>query len=156
MFDWLRRRLRPRAGAPDWRGDWLYALALRRADDAWRSRCDRAPKRDMWRYVLVGEWSRGGGGMCGGELVRAWVRDDAGLREISRAEYRRRQRGASLPGSHFLRCVLVQFHIRSDRTRVILGQREATLSGHGGEYLVVGEGADAELVPDPEGGRWVS
>ena len=63
---------------------------------------------------------------------------------------------ACSPGSAemapFLRFVHVEFRIGPVRTRVTLGERTASRAGGGGEYLVAGEGADAELRPDPEGG----
>ena len=137
---------------PDWRNDWLYTLVLREADSAWQW-CNQVPERDFWRYVLVEEWSSASGAHCGGEVVRAWIRDGEGLREITMAEYeqqKRRIRGRMYP------FILVQFHIEPERTRVILGRREASTAGTGHRYLVRGEGDKASLEGDPTGGAWTS
>lgn len=140
------------AAAPDWRDDWLYALVLRQAEQNWEW-CRRARDRDVWQYVLVGEWSSADGAMCHGEVVRAWVRDAEGLREITPGEYGRhlqRVRGRTYP------FVLVSFHIHSDRQRVALGMHAATTAGGGCRYLVHGKVAAATLEPDPQGGAWRS
>src|SRR5262249_42712440 len=75
----------------DWRSDWLYSLILREADKAW-DWCQSVPGRNGWKYVLVEEYSSGDDSMCRGDVIRAWVRDEGGLRPISLAEHLEHQR----------------------------------------------------------------
>jgi len=153
MFGWWKKQPRPTPLAlADWRDDWLYALVFRRVEQNWES-CSRVRDRDVWQYVLVGEWSTADKVMCRGEVVRAWVRDEDGLREVTPDEYgrhKRRIRGRIYP------FVLVSFHIHPDRQRVVFGVRQASTAGIGGQYLVRGEGETGELEADPEGGFWRS
>jgi hypothetical protein len=137
---------------PPWQNDWLYALVLREAEADWEW-CNLLPDRDVWRYVLIEEWSSAHGSMCEGKLVRAWVRDSDGLRQISLNEHKRhkrRIRGRIFP------FVMMMFHIQPDRTRVVLGHRQANTAGTGCRYLVQGEGVEAKLEFDPSGGGWIS
>jgi hypothetical protein len=83
--------------------------------------------------------------------LRAWVRNDGGLREISQAEYNR------LKGQiryDFYPFIIMEFHIFADRKRVVLGRRVARNVGAGCRYIVQGEGDERKLGYDPTGGTW--
>src|SRR5262249_45271363 len=136
----------------DWQSDWLYSLILREADKAW-DWCQSAPG-DLWKYVVIEEYSSGDDSMCQGDVIRAWVRDESGLRQISLAEHAEHQR--KLEGKDIYPFVMLHFHVPVDRRHVIIGQSQAALVGSGTGYLVEGTGRDAMLVPDPEAGFWVS
>jgi hypothetical protein len=111
------------------------------------------PDAKVWQYVLIEEWSSNNASMCSGKVVRAWIRDAEGLREISLQEYKQRKR--TIHGRIYP-FVLMAFHIQADRQRVVLGSRQASTAGRGSRYLVEGEGEGANLTPDPTGGFWVS
>jgi len=135
-----------------WQNDWLYALVLREAERDWEW-CGQVSDGDVWRYVLVEEWSSANHSKCDGRVVRAWVRDVEGLREIGlddHKRHRRRIRGRIYP------FVIMEFHIYPDRARVALGHRQANTAGAGCRFLVQGEGTEAELEYDPAGGGWRS
>jgi hypothetical protein len=136
----------------DWHSDWLYQLVFREVEDAWKW-CRRVPNSKAWQYVLVEEWSAARDSMCSGRLVRAWVRDSDGLREISLEEHKQHKRKIH---SRIYPFVIVSFHIRPDRRKVVLGRREANTAGRGCGYLVEGEGETARLVRDPAAGFWIS
>src|SRR5262245_20679107 len=148
----MRRKKDPIALA-DWRSDWLYALVLREADPDWEW-CCRVPDGNFWRYVLIEEWSSANDySMCCGKVVRAWVRDADGLREITIDEYKqhkRKIRGRIYP------FVIMAFHISADRQRVVLGHRQASTAGTGCRYIVQGQGEGAKLETDPTSGSWIS
>ena len=140
------------APLPDWQTDWLYALVLREAERDWQW-CSRVPDRDVWRYVLIEEWSSANDSTCRGKVVRDWVRDGDGRREIGLDEYKqhkRRIRGRIYP------FVIMEFHIQPNRERVVLGHRQASTAGTGCRYLVEGQRDEAKLERDPTGGAWIS
>jgi hypothetical protein len=141
------------ADHPDWQADWLYALVLRQADEAW-GRCNRDPDRFGRRYVLIEEWPGGRYTSSRGEVVRAWVRDEGGLRVIALPEHERLT--FEIDRYPLYPSILMEFHILPDRRRVELGFREAALSGRGRVYLVRGEGENATLESDPAGWFWKS
>jgi hypothetical protein len=159
MFGWLRKSSRATSSEmPEWRGDWLYALILRQCEEYW-GRCNLFPDEDWWRYVLIEEWSDAEKAWCRGEVVRAWVRDAQGLREITLRELRRHIRlirPRRLIHCRFFPFILVRFHIHGDRQRVALGFLEAGTAGGGWTFLVRGEGESAELEWDQSGGAWTS
>lgn len=143
-----------KANAPlsDWRNDWLYTLLLGKAEEHWDF-CLRSPDKKLCQYVLIAECASASERQCGNDVVRAWIRDVAGLREITVKEFRKhksRIRGRIYP------FVLMDFHIEPNRVRVVLGVRMASTAGFGGRFLVQGNGDRAELVDDPMGGPWVS
>ena len=145
-----------------WQNDWLYALVLRKAQPRWEQG-DHVPeeereerrKGEKTEDYLIGEWSSAEVelGMCRGTVVRAWMRDQDGLRQISLEEYE--QHRAKIGGLRFP-FVLMQFHILSNRERVVLGKTRGMLAGWGRTYLVVEHGDNASLEPDPAGGAWIS
>jgi hypothetical protein len=137
---------------PDWRTDWLYGLVLRNAERWWEW-CSRVPDRKVWRYVLIEEWSSAKDSMCRGKVVRSWIRDAEGLREISLEEYKQHKRKIHRRIYPF---IIMEFHIQPNRKHVVLGNRQASTAGRGSRYLVEGEGDQAELIPDPTGSSWVS
>ena len=137
----------------DWRTDWLYALVFTKADGEWQS-CQAAPGRERGKFVLLEEYSSASDSVCAGEVSRAWVRDAAGLQEISLEQHRLHRR--ALKKRDGFPFVLFQFHVRPDRKGVVIGTLHGGLCGSGGGYLVEGEGAAAVLAPDPEAGMWVA
>jgi hypothetical protein len=137
----------------NWRDDWLYNHVLREAEKMWEW-CGQVPGREVWKYVLVEEFSEADDCMCGGDVVRAWVRGPEGLREISLEEHQQHQR--QLEEHDPYPFVLFDFHVRSNRKGVVIGWVQGTLCGSGTGYLVEGEGAGATLVPDPAAGGWIS
>src|SRR5262249_41675065 len=96
----------------DWQTDWLYSLILQKADTAWEW-CQSVPGRDVWKYVVVEEYSSADDSMCQGDVVRAWVRDEDGLRQISLEEHAEHQ--GKLDGKDIYPFVLVHFHVHPDR-----------------------------------------
>ena len=138
---------------PDWQTDWLYALVLRQAEEAW-AQCNRDPDRWEWKYVLIEEYPEARGASCRGDVVRAWIRDAGGLREITLAEDERLT--ADILQYPVFPFILLEFHILPDRQRVAIGHRRAGMGGRGWRYLVRGEGAEAALEDDPSGGFWRS
>ena len=150
---WPGRKLIPPPPVSPWHDDWLYTLLFQWIEQVWEE-CSRRGDRDIWQYVVVGEWSAADAAMCRGAVVRAWVRDARGLREITPAEYARHNR--RIRGDKIYPFVLVSFHIHPDRQRVVLGERRASRGGWGCRGMVRGEGAGAVLEPDPSGGSWVS
>jgi hypothetical protein len=140
------------AALPDWRTDWLYGLVLRDAERHWEW-CSQVPDGKAWRYVVIEEWSSASASMCCGKVVRAWIRDVEGLREIGLQEYKQQKRTIH---SRIYPFVLMAFHIHPDRQRVVLGHRQASTAGRGCRYLVEGQGDGATLAPDATGGFWVS
>lgn len=71
--------------------DAFYRLVFAEVERQWEDYCTGLHPR-AWQYVLVGEWSAASGPLCSGTLLRAWVRDAGGLREIAPAEYREHRR----------------------------------------------------------------
>ena len=137
----------------DWKTDWIYQLVFREVEDAWQQ-CLHVRKRDskVWRYVLVAETTSTFDSVCVGRTVRAWVRDESGLREIGLEEYEqhvKKIRGSIYP------FILFTFNISENRQQVAISQREASRAGFGRNYLIEGEGEQAHLVVDAKGG-WIS
>jgi hypothetical protein len=137
----------------DWQNDWLYSVILQEAEKAW-DWCRLVPGREVWKYVLIEEYSSGDDSMCQGDVIRAWVRDEVGLRQISLAEHAEHQ--GKLKGKDIYPFVVFHFQVHPDRRHVIIGQTQAMLAGSGTGYFVEGSGPGARLVPDPEAGFWVS
>ena len=129
----------------DWQTDWLYCVILREAEKAW-DWCQTVPGRDVWKYVLVEEYWSGDDSRCRGDVIRAWVRDEGGLRQISLAEHGEHQR--KLEGKDIYPFIMVQFHVHPDRKHVVIGQSQAMLAGSGTGYLIEGSGREARLCPE--------
>lgn len=141
--------------AQPWRDEPLYASIFAIADEQWDFFCrDNEPDSEVWRFVLVEEYVADDGCECAGPVLRAWCRDDAGLREMTESE-RLDHRGRAT-GRRNYPFALLTFRIRSGRDRVVLGVRHATTAGTGGQYLVERVGEQLKLTPDPDGGFWVS
>jgi hypothetical protein len=138
---------------PDWQTDWLYALVLQRAE-GYLDRCNIDPDRDAWKYVLIEEYPEAQGSRCQGDVVRAWVRDESGLREIALEEDA--QLTFELEQYSIYPFILVMFHILPDRRRVVFGFMQGSRGGAGWRDLVQGEGEEATLDSDPSGGLWMS
>lgn len=139
-----------------WRDDPVYGLIFRVVEDDWKGYCHgRDPGRPAWQFVLVEEYVADDGCHVQGPVVRAWRRDDNGLREMTEAERvdARRRVGAE---DRLFPFVLVTFRIGPAADRVVLGQRQADTAGIGEVYVVRSDGDRLELVPDPEGGFWRS
>lgn len=134
----------------DWRTDGIYQLVLQKVEKTWLDWCK--PDAKFWRYVLVEEYSLATRSHSG-NMVRGWVRDENGLREISLEEYKQHRR--KIHGRIFP-FVLVSFHIHANRQRITIKTLQASTADTGGEYLIEGEGDAAKLVFDPEGGFWIS
>jgi hypothetical protein len=148
-----------RSNSVDWKNDWLYLLILREAEEQW-TRYRPVPDADYWQYVLVEEFSSSEGSRCAGHVLRAWKRDEIGLRKISLKEHKQHERKLEIwqrkRDSRFFPYILVVFHVFPDRQRVVKGFHHANTAGKGGCYLVRGDGTSAKLIPDPDGGFWVS
>lgn len=137
------------------RDDPYYDLIFRTAEAEWEFFCrDIEPDRDVWRFVLVEEYAADDTCECRGPVLRAWRRDDAGLWEITESE--RLDYHRSAVGRRVFPFALITFHIQPSGDRVVLGHRQATTAGIGGQYLVRRNGECLDLVPDPEGGFWRS
>jgi hypothetical protein len=136
----------------DWRTDWVYALVFREAEKAWQW-CNPAPG-EVGRFVLLEEYSSADDSLCGGEVIRAWVRNAAGLQEIGLEEHQMHLQELEKDDPYPL--VLFQFHVRPSRKGVVIGTIHGAMCGSGTGYLVEGEGAAAVLTPDPEAGFWVA
>ncbi len=150
MLNFLKRIRQPQL--PDWRSDWLYRIIFRKAESSWEF-CKRNKDPNYWQYVLIEEWSSAQRAFCGGTLLRLWLHDAQGLRQIplrSRAEHQRKIHDRIFP------FVIISFHIYPDKTRVVYCHREANTAGRGKCYKVVGDDDNAVLVADPLGGFWVS
>ncbi len=77
----------------DWKTDWIYQLVFREVEDAWQQ-CLHVRKHDSkaWQYVLVAETTSTFDSVCVGRRVRAWVRDESGLREIGLEEFEQHEK----------------------------------------------------------------
>jgi hypothetical protein len=147
FLQWIKR-----SRLPDWRSDWVYKLIFEQAETAWKH-CEINHDPDIWQYILIEEWSSSKDGVCKGTVLRLWVRDAKGLREVpvqSHAKHLSKIKARIFP------FIIVEFHIYPDKSGVVVGQQEANTAGHGGSYLIHGGPEKAELVPDPSGGFWIS
>jgi hypothetical protein len=147
----LRRRLpSTKAPPPDWRSDWLYLLILAEAENEWRlCNCDGSH-----RYVVIEEWSSAEhGAHCRGQLLRAWIRDTGGLREVSMDEHQ--QHIDKIDGLIFP-FVILKFHVPPVRRRVVIEHHRGSRMGSGSSFRVCGQGQKAQLVFDPTAGAWIS
>lgn len=136
----------------DYQTDWLYALVFAHADGSWHMCCGSVSKVH-WQYLLISEWSSAEDAHCRGEIVRAWVRNDDGLKEISLDQYEQHSKRISGPLFPF---IFIRFHISSNRKHVVYNENEASRSGSGCRYIVDGEGASAKLLVDETAGMWIS
>lgn len=135
--------------------DPLYGLIFGMADEQWEFYCrDREPDSDALRFVLVEEYGADDGCECKGPVLRAWCREDPGLREITEAERLAHRRATA--GRVFYPFALLTFRIHPKGDRVVLGLRHAARAGIGGQYLVSRNDGRLQIVPDPEGGFWRS
>jgi hypothetical protein len=137
---------------PDWRTDLVYKLVFTKVEDSWKfSKRNKNPK--IWQYVLIEEWSAAEGGHCRGKVLRLWIRDAQGLRQIRTRHYTQYR---SQLGSGNFPFIINSFHISLDKTCIVFCHREAHLAGQGGRYIVAGGPNKPELLPDPSGGFWRS
>ncbi len=78
--------LDPSQSQPDGDASWppgRQYLAVRRAiEDEW-GRCENNLPGSGLRFVLASEFAEAGTKYPAGSVVRAWVRDDGGLRQIT-------------------------------------------------------------------------
>lgn len=143
----------PLLAAP-WRGDRLYDVLLQEADAQWESLCRAGfAGGERWGFVMVEEYvAEDGGGMCAGPVLRAWRRDDRGLREIDEGE---RVAHRNAWGNCTFPFVWGQFRIRPDRHGVALGWMHMARAGSGGVYAVRWNGG-VPLLVEQEGDWWIS
>lgn len=140
----------------DWRNDWLYTLILQEVERVWQEWCgNRTQDPDVAAYVVAVEWPSREGASCSGEVAHAWIRDAAGLQEITVADYRQHMQKLDPPWM-INPFVLVQFNIAPDRQLIAFGETYGCRAGRGWCYRVHGEGAEASLEVDPSGDAWVS
>jgi hypothetical protein len=71
---------------PEWRSDWLYSLVFKELENHWSMPIKPTAPDDI-SYVLFEEWSADDGGDCTGVVIRAWVRDENGVNEITLQEH---------------------------------------------------------------------
>lgn len=151
MFGFLKRKPQPQL--PDWRTDSLYRLVFQKVEtEAWKF-CRHNTDSEYWQYVLIEEWSSAEYTQCSGHLLRAWVRNARGLKQIPLWVHSKRIgriRDSIFP------FVIVSFYLDSSRNYVVYCQREAHTAGHGERYRVTGTSDNPELVGDPSGGFWIS
>lgn len=154
MLKFLKRLTRKQdSQIPSWTTDQVYAILFEEVERVWDRDCKDNDHAEYWQYVLVEEWSSSDGPMCGGELVRAWVRDLHGLAEISLQEHMKHK---SKIKERLFPFVIVFFHVYPDRTHVVLCHQGADTAGGGERYIVTGDGTNIKLEPDPSGGFWIS
>ena len=140
----------------DWSEDWLYPLIFQEVERVWREWCgSRTQDSDVAAYVVAAEWSSRAGARCSGEVVRAWMRDAAGLREITVSDYRQHKQKLD-PPKPINPFILVQFNIDLDRHLVAFGETYGPLAGTGWCYRVHGKGPQASLEVDPSSDIWIS
>ncbi len=130
---------------------WLRDLVFREIERKWEHAQSKKGGDD--RYLLIAECSGKWTGMFHGLIVRAWIRDHDGLRQISIREYQRHvqrtRQGEPWP------LVLVSFNFDNAQRKVALSYIQAGRLGHGDEYDVVGNDKDAKLVKNSRHGGFI-
>ncbi len=117
-------------------------LAVRRAvEDAWQ-RCELGLGL---RFVLASEWSEETLKYPAGSMVRAWIRDGRGLRQVTVQEAERVQPESKEPGGR-LGYVSLAFHVCADGRHVAYGATAGGLTYFGGGRCWI-DPADPRLHP---------
>src|SRR4051812_26377400 len=98
---------------PEWKTDWLYALVFKELD-SW---CSCA---DPEYFYLIAEHDADNGSQCTGSIIRAWLRDQDGMKEISIDEHLALKK-LRHDESRFRYECLAHFHIQPDRQHIVYG-----------------------------------
>lgn len=150
------------AGLPtddSWPPDEAHAAVLRSISELWESERRGLQKDGHFHFLLVERWSsRDDGGDVAGEVEHAWLATPQGLQRIDDAEHAAHARylhdGARRPG--LFPFVLVRFWVAADGRSACFGVLHGSRTGRGGGYLVARDEHGPLLVPDPDGGEWIS
>ena len=134
-----------------------FAAVLREISEHWQLETRRMEVDGDFRFLLIEQWSsRDGSGMVSGEVAAAWIANAERLQRIDDAEHAAHVRHLRATRPTIYPFVYIQFWVSANGQQACFGFRHSSRGGLGGDWLVDRDAVGPLLIPDPDGGQWIS